>query len=72
MSMTDRQCPACGAYVASDRLTDRACWDRVPMDLKHALWSGRRKGIFSRDHLLSGGEILRWLRENPPKSTAKK
>lgn len=51
-----RECPSCGERVPPDRITDTACWQRVPLELKRPFWRTRE-----------AGEILAWLRTNPPK-----
>lgn len=65
MAATDRECPSCGAHVPADRLTDPACWERVPMPMKLEWWRARRSGSVGA-RIRAAGPVLRWLRDNPP------
>lgn len=65
MVMTKRECPSCGTYVPPDRVTDTKCWERVPLELKRPFWAARRAAP-TVPAVREAGEILRWLRANPP------
>ena len=62
-----RECPSCGTYVPPDRVTDIACWARVPLELKRPFWAARRRNP-TVPAMQEAGDILAWLRANPPKA----
>ena len=69
--MVMRECPSCGGHVPADRVTDAWCWERVPLELKRPFWAARRAAP-TVPAVREAGEILEWLRANPPPARRKR
>lgn len=62
---TSHACPGgCGTRVPRHRLACRACWPRLPLPLRRAIWTHHESGN-KVAHLEALAAASRWYRDNP-------
>jgi hypothetical protein len=60
------QCPGgCGNdRIASNRFACRACWYRLPAQLRAAVWEGYRQQPLGEAHRAAMADAREWYRNN--------
>lgn len=60
--MSTHTCPGCGCSdVPLDRLACRACWYRLPGDMRLRIWAAGVKGFWTVAHLEALADGWEWL-----------
>lgn len=61
----NHRCPggSCGRSVPPNQLACRACWYRLPVELRSAIWKAWRDSPVKHRELVA--EAIQWFKDNP-------
>lgn len=72
--MSRPRCPGCTSGCPASVVCCGACWNRVPMELKHPWWRALHRGTQQSaiERMEARAAITRWLHANPAPMKTKK